>query len=348
MRNISGNPLIKKENDTIFFDSVNFNDIIKQYKTPVLILLEKRIRDNIKNFNSIFSSEFSNFQCFYSFKANFLSEICKIVFSEGIGAEIVGIPELKLALKLGFPSDKIIIGGPYISKELIELSIKNQVKEMIIYDINDLEKINLIAQKHNHIQDICIRINSQKYESKLGVNLTEKKISKLRNFVTTCQNIRIKSILSHYSTQMNDIKQFKTNAKIIIHNLKLLHEKDIEAVRDYLGTHIQEITKRKSYYEETTLQDETSSNNQNISLYTFMNEIDTCIHFIRTLFRNFSVVRMENEPTYDDVIKKMLIPEAEKGTITSVEDVFRQVKLREAKGGLGIPETNLRIQVSKG
>jgi mannitol operon transcriptional antiterminator len=123
----------------------------------------------------------------------------------------------------------------------------------------------------------------------------------------------------------------------------LLHEKDIEAVRDYLGTHIQEITKRKSYYEETTLQDETSSNNQNISLYTFMNEIDTCIHFIRTLFRNFSVVRMENEPTYDDVIKKMLIPEAEKGTITSVEDVFRQVKLREAKGGLGIPETNLAL-----
>ncbi|MCU9602372.1 BglG family transcription antiterminator [Pallidibacillus thermolactis] len=123
----------------------------------------------------------------------------------------------------------------------------------------------------------------------------------------------------------------------------LLHEKDIEAVRDYLGTHIQEITKRKSYYEETTLQDETSSNNQNISLYTFMNEIDTCIHFIRTLFRNFSVVRMENEPTYDDVIKKMLIPEAEKGTITSVKDVFRQVKLREAKGGLGIPETNLAL-----
>ncbi|MFX1569804.1 MAG: diaminopimelate decarboxylase family protein [Promethearchaeota archaeon] len=242
MKNISGNPFIKKDIDNIFLDSVTLNEIIKQFKTPVLVFLEKRIRNNIKRFYDVFNSEFRNFQCFYSFKANFLPEICKIVLSEGIGAEIVGLPELKLALKLGFPCDKIIIGGPYLSKELVELSIRNQVKEMIIYDIKDLNKINKIAQKYNYIQDICIRINSQKFNSKLGINFTEKKISEIKNLLRDNKNIRINSVLSHYATQMNDIKQFTNNIKSIATNLKLLTEADIQINNINLGGGFPEAT----------------------------------------------------------------------------------------------------------
>ena len=227
MKNISGNPFIKKDKNNIFLDSIPLNEIINQYKTPVLILLERRIRNNIKTFYDVFNSEFRNFQCFYSFKANFLPDICKIVHSEGIGAEIVGLPELKLALKLGFPCDKIIIGGPYLSKELIKLSIRNHVKEIIIYDIESLIKINRIAQKYNYIQEVCIRINSQKYNSKLGINFTKKKISEFKSLVRDCQNIKINSVLSHYTTQMNNIMQFRNNIRTIATNLKLLSESDI-------------------------------------------------------------------------------------------------------------------------
>ncbi|MFW9900805.1 MAG: diaminopimelate decarboxylase family protein [Candidatus Thorarchaeota archaeon] len=242
MKKISGNPLIKKENDRVFLDSIPLNEIIKKFKTPVLIFLEKRIRNNIETFYNVFNSEFRNFQCFYSFKANFLPEICKIVLSEGIGAEIVGLPELKLALKLGFPCDKIIVGGPYLSKELIELSIKNQVKEMITYDIEDLKKINKISQKYNHIQDVCMRINSQKFDSKLGIVFTEKKISEIKNLLRDCQNIRINSVLSHYTTQMNDITQFRNNIKTIAANLKLLSEGDIHIDNINLGGGFPEAT----------------------------------------------------------------------------------------------------------
>ena len=154
MKKISGNPYITKENSEIYLDSVPLNDVVKRFKTPLLIFLENRIRDNIRTFVKVFRQEFNNFDCYYSFKANYLSEICKIVLSEGIGAEIVGLPELKLAIKIGFPSDRIIIGGPYLSKELIELSIENKVKELIIYDLSELKKINSVARNYNHIQDV--------------------------------------------------------------------------------------------------------------------------------------------------------------------------------------------------
>ncbi len=227
MKNISGNPFLTSDSDGIFIDSVDFNEIVKQFKTPLLIFLENRLRENIKGFINVFSSEFENFQCFYSFKANFLSEICKIVLSEGIGAEIVGLPELKLALKLGFPPNKIIIGGPYLSKELIELSIKNHVKEIIIYDMGILKKINSIAKKFDIIQSICIRVNSQKYASKLGIKFNERKLALFKNIIKDYQNINITSILSHFSTQMNDIKQFRKNIRAIASNLTLLSDHGI-------------------------------------------------------------------------------------------------------------------------
>lgn len=242
MKFISGNPFIKKENGMVLIDSVPLNEIISRFKTPLLIFLENRIRDNIRTFTKVFSSEFKNFHCYYSFKANYLSEICKIVYSEGIGAEIIGLPELKLALKLGFPPSKIIIGGPYLSKELIELSIKSKVKEFIIYSLNDIKKINYIAEKLNCFQNICIRVNSQKYDSKLGIKLDKKKISQLEEISNDSNNVKINSILSHYSTQMNDIKQYKKNIQAIVYNLKLLSEYGINIDNINLGGGFPEAT----------------------------------------------------------------------------------------------------------
>ncbi|MFX0003640.1 MAG: diaminopimelate decarboxylase family protein [Candidatus Hodarchaeota archaeon] len=242
MKIISGNPYLIKKDGNIYLDNILLSEITKKFKTPLLIFLENRIRDNIRTFNHVFNSEFANFDCYYSFKANFLSEICKIVLSEGIGAEIIGIPELKLALKLGFPSDRIIVGGPYLSKELIELCIKNRIKEIIIYDLNDLKKVNSIAQNYNYIQDICIRVNSHKYNSKLGVKLDNKKINELEKLYKNYQNIRIKTILSHYSTQMNNIEQFKRNISSIANNLELLSDHGIYIDNINLGGGFPEAT----------------------------------------------------------------------------------------------------------
>lgn len=235
MAKISGNSYLKKENDKILIDFLSIQDFLKLANPPLMIFLENRIRDNIRSFHEIFSSTFNNFQCFYSYKANFLPEICKIVYSEGIGAEIVGLPELNVALKIGVPPHKIIVGGPYLPIELIKKCIDLQVKEVIVYNLNDLKKINELAQKSDRIQDICIRINSQKHDSKLGIVLNEKNLKVLSSLIKTCKNINITTILSHYSTQMNNNDLFKKNIDSIAFNLKNLSKYDINIQNINLG-----------------------------------------------------------------------------------------------------------------
>ena len=111
--------MIKKDGK-LLIGGIATREIVKNAHTPYMIFFADRVKYNINSFCRVFQSVFDNFQCFYSFKANFLPDICRIIQSEGVGAELIGLPELKLALKLHFPSEKIIVGGPYLPKELIK------------------------------------------------------------------------------------------------------------------------------------------------------------------------------------------------------------------------------------
>lgn len=235
MKKISGNPYLNKKEGKVLIDTILLNDILRNSTTPLMIFLENRVRNNINTFSRVFKSVFKNFQCFYSFKANFLPEMCKIIQSEGIGAELIGLPELNLALKLQFPPNKIIVGGPYLPHDLIEKCIQENVKEIIVYNLNDLIQINSIAKKHHKIQNICIRINSQKYGSNLGIVFDKSKLTKLTNLVRECENIKLTTILSHYSTQMNNFGQFKKNVESLIENIKILSVAGINVENINLG-----------------------------------------------------------------------------------------------------------------
>lgn len=242
MKKISGNPYLIKEEKDILIDSISLSNLLGRSKTPFFIFLENKIRDNVRTFSRVFKSLFDNIQIFYSFKANFLPEICKIIRSEGMGAELVGLPELKLALEIGFPPEKIIIGGPYLTKEIIEMSIDKGVKEIIVYNIKYLKQIDTIAKKLNKIQNICLRIRSSKFESKLGIQLTNKNLTELVSFVKSYKNIKLTTILSHYKTQMNSLEQFNKNIKTLANAFHLLSEQGLNPMNINLGGGFPEAT----------------------------------------------------------------------------------------------------------
>ena len=235
LKKISGNPYLNKKEGELLIDSILLNDVLKTYTTPLIIFLENRVRNNINTFNKVFKSVFNNFQCFYSFKANFLPEICNIVQSEGLGAELIGLPELKLALKLQFPPDKIIVGGPYLPQDLIEKCVQEKIKEIVVYNMNDLIRINSIAKKSQTIQDICLRINTQKFGSKLGIFLNHSNVIKLKRIINESKNLRITTLLSHYSTQMNNFELFEKNVNILLDNIKILFDAGIKIENINLG-----------------------------------------------------------------------------------------------------------------
>ncbi len=242
LKKLSGNPHLIKKEGKLLIDGIEASEIVNKNQTPFMIFFANRVKNNINSFYRAFQSVFDNFQCFYSFKANFLPDICRIVQSEGVGAELIGLPELKLALKLQFPSEKIIVGGPYLPQELIEKCILENIKEIVVYNLNHVILIDSIAKKYNKVQDICLRVNTQKFGSKLGIDLDVLELTLLKKIQDENKNVKITTILSHYSTQMNNFEQFKQNLRNVLEKIKILLKAGVRIENINLGGGFPEAT----------------------------------------------------------------------------------------------------------
>ncbi|MBY8981760.1 MAG: alanine racemase [Candidatus Lokiarchaeota archaeon] len=242
MKKISGNPYLRYNKKDILIDLVNLDDLLEKYQTPFMVFIENRIRDNIKTFNRVFNEHFDRFEGYYSIKANYLHSICNTIKEENFGVEIISLPELKLCQDIGFKHDKIIMGGPYLPNNLIIESLQKSLKEIIVYDLKDIERIDLLAKKFDKVQNICLRINSMRYESKLGIEINHDNIKYLIKILEKCQNIKISTILSHYGSQMNNVDQYIQNLKNIIISLKNLRKNGIEIKNINLGGGFPEAT----------------------------------------------------------------------------------------------------------
>lgn len=245
MKKIAGNPYLKYKKGQILIDDFQLDALLEENNTPFFVFMENRIIDNINTLRETFNTVFEEVEYYYSFKANYLSEISKLFQSENVGAELVGELELNLALENGFSPNQIILGGPYLPQDLIFKSIQHGIKEIIVYNLNDLERVNTISQQMGIIQNICIRINSTKYKSKLGVELTEKNCNLLSQVIKNSENIEITSILSHMTTQMNNINQYRKNLEAIAFNLRKLRKIDINIKNLNLGGGFPEATVMK-------------------------------------------------------------------------------------------------------
>ncbi len=242
MKTLAGNPYIKVKNEKILIDEVALDEIVDKFKTPTMLFIENKIRDNIRTFNDVFNDTFANYSGYYSVKANFLHSINRIVSNEGLGAEIISLPELNVALKEGFSPHNIIVGGPYLSDALIDKCLKHSVKEIVIYNLKDILRVHRRVKQHDTHQNLCLRINPMKYESKMGVRVNSANSKKLYDILEKCPNVSISTIVSHYGSQMNNINQYKKNVDVIAESINILHKHGIEIKNLNLGGGFPEAT----------------------------------------------------------------------------------------------------------
>ncbi len=90
--------------------------IANSYGTPFYIMDGDQYVANIKAFRDAFKGE-CKLTLGYSFKTNYVPELCKIAKQEGCYAEVVSEMEYDLAKNLGF--NKIILNGPIKKENLL-------------------------------------------------------------------------------------------------------------------------------------------------------------------------------------------------------------------------------------
>ena len=214
---------MKYINKNLTIEKVNVQKIAKKFGTPTYCYSHKRLTENIKNFKKNFSS-FSPLICF-AVKSNTNVNLIREIRKLGLGADVVSMGELMMALKAGIDPKKIVFSG--VGKTSTEISYAIDKKILLINaesksEIIEIEKIAKLKKK---IVNIGIRLNPNtdaktlkqistgKKENKFGVD--EKTFFNLVSYSKLSKNINLKCLSVHIGSQILDYKPYEKMLKVV-------------------------------------------------------------------------------------------------------------------------------------
>ncbi|MHA1777638.1 MAG: hypothetical protein DRO88_04380 [Promethearchaeia archaeon] len=219
-KSLYGNKYVNIENGELKLGNILCKNLTQNWETPIFLFLEQKIRDNIRYITSVFKEVFPKSRGFYSMKANFLQKTMEIIRDEQFGAEIVSFNELKILEKLNFDSSRIIVGGPYLSAQLLDKIISMEIPYIVIYDIDEIPKISQRIRQNNksnkYKPKILLKFQTLKYTSRHGLSHTKDTFQTLSKIFIANPELEYAGILSHYGTRLKTWIQYEQNLNNLI------------------------------------------------------------------------------------------------------------------------------------
>ena len=230
-----GSP-IKTQKIRTEIDGVKITDLTKEFGSPIFVFSQKQIEEKYNTLNSAFSSRYPDVKFSWSYKTNYLNEICKIYHKLGSSAEVVSEFEYQKARALGVEGKDIIFNGPYKPYDDLKIAVQEGAKIHVdnLFELNDLEQI---ADELKIKIPVAIRINMDTgvypQWSRFGFNYESGEAYDVVKRMYDEGKIYLVGLHSHIGTFMLDANAYKL-ATIKIMQLKEQVENDFSCDIDYI------------------------------------------------------------------------------------------------------------------
>ena len=214
---------MKYINKNLSIEKVKVSDIAKKFGTPTYCYSHRQLQENIKNFKNNFKS-FYPLICF-AIKSNTNVNLIREIRKHGLGADVVSMGELMVALKAGINPKKIVFSGVGKTSNEINYAINKKILLINAESKSEIIEIERIAKSKKKIVDIGIRLNPNtdaktlkqistgKKENKFGVD--EKTFLNLVNYTRLSKNINLKCLSVHIGSQILNHKPYEKMLKVV-------------------------------------------------------------------------------------------------------------------------------------
>lgn len=143
----------------------------------------------------------------YSVKANPFEPIIKTIKAQGMIIDAASLNEVELALKVGYNQKDIYYSAP--GKSLSDLKKSINKCQIIVDSLNELEKLNQIAQEFNILLKVGIRINpnynmdsQESISSKFGIDYQQ--LNELKTVLNKAKYLEVNGLHIHVKSQVLD------------------------------------------------------------------------------------------------------------------------------------------------
>ena len=218
---------MKYINKRLTVEKVNFQRIAKKFGTPFYCYSYSKLKENINKFKKNFRS-FSPLICF-AVKSNTNVNLIREIKKFGLGADVVSLGELMIAIKAGIKPNKIVFSGVGKTSSELNFAINKKILLINAESLSEIIEINRLAKLRNKKVRVGVRLNPNtdaktlnqistgKKENKFGVN--KDTFHKIVDFCKNSKNIDLKCLSVHIGSQILDYKPYGKMLEAVSHIL---------------------------------------------------------------------------------------------------------------------------------
>ncbi|HJJ42063.1 MAG TPA: diaminopimelate decarboxylase [Methanocorpusculum sp.] len=134
--------------------------LAEMFGTPLYVTNENHIINNYRRYEAALKKYTDNVQILYAAKANENPVLLQTMASEGAGADVFSLGEMRAALESGIPAEKLLFNGSSKTEDDICAAIANGIK-ISADSLDELSRIDEISKRLKKEVKISFRCNPE-------------------------------------------------------------------------------------------------------------------------------------------------------------------------------------------
>ncbi|MEX1140274.1 MAG: diaminopimelate decarboxylase [Bacteroidota bacterium] len=234
---------ITYKNNELYCEDVSLTELHEEFGSPLYVYSRSQLETNYKAVDAVFT-DLDHVTC-YALKANANHYLLEVLAKLGAGADVVSGGELYLALKAGFPPDKIVFAGVGKREDEIEYALKEGIFCFNAESEQELQLISLAALRVQKKARVALRVNpdidaeSHPYIStglkqhKFGIPAD--RAMQVFQFAASLSNLEMAGVHIHIGSQITKTEPFVAAASFLARFVRELRAQGIPITHADIG-----------------------------------------------------------------------------------------------------------------
>jgi diaminopimelate decarboxylase len=240
-------------------------ELAAEFGTPAYVVAEDDLRARARQFSKAFAARTDDYEVVFASKAFPCTAVMRVFAEEGLGCDVASAGELTLALKAGFPGEKIHLHGNAKSLDELRAARAANVRHVVIDNLDEVGRLEqVVAEDGRGAQPVSIRvtpgvrgdthdkISTGQTDSKFG--LTDDDVQRAIERIERSEQLELEGVHMHIGSQLLALAPFREAVEAIADlpafrevnlggglGVAYTREQEPPRIEDYVNTKVQAV-----------------------------------------------------------------------------------------------------------
>jgi diaminopimelate decarboxylase len=195
-------------------------EVSREFGTPAYIYATADLRARARSYRDAFAARSRDFEVIYASKAAPITAIERVLEAEGLSIDVASGGELAIALRAGFPGERIYLHGNNKSPAELQFAVDAGVGHVICDSLAEIDRLDGICAEAGRVQDVLIRvtpgiradthsyIQTGQLDSKFGLGLADGLAARAVDAALGAANLNLVGLHAHIGSQIFELEPY--------------------------------------------------------------------------------------------------------------------------------------------